>query len=150
MKYRNHPSLTSVYRAPAVVLLLGISSFCLPAVLQATDQAVIDQETNRISELTMSPFCPGRSLKDCPSASAGELKNTIRDRLLRGETEEQILQSLQEQYGPDILAIPPLQGFSAMAWIAPPVFLLVGGLLLVGWLVRERRRGDESAHELDG
>ena len=62
---------------------------------------------------------------DCSSATY--IRKTIRTALEAGQTEEAILASFVEQYGPKILPEPPRKGFSWMAWIMPFLALALGG-----------------------
>ncbi|MCI5066277.1 cytochrome c-type biogenesis protein CcmH [bacterium] len=80
----------------------------------------------------MSPYCPGRLLKDCPSSAARELKLSIKERILQGEDAETIIQSLLEDFGNEMRASPKGEGVGLLAWLAPAAFLLLGfgGLLL--------------------
>lgn len=82
----------------------------------------------------MSPFCAGRSLHDCPSGSATELKNEIRAALARGESKEEILSGLVARFGNEVRAVPGFSGVGMLAWIAPLAFLLVGSVVIVIWL----------------
>ena len=74
---------------------------------------------------------------NCPSGIP--IKEEIAARLGRGETKPQILAYFQERYGEKVLSAPTLRGFNLVAWIAPAVFVLVGGFLVV-LVVRRWRR----------
>jgi len=69
----------------------------------------------------------------CDTAKA-ELKE-IDQRVARGDSDDLILQSFVQEYGPTVLIEPPKSGFDWLAWIMPVVFPLVA-LLLVVWVVR--------------
>lgn len=75
---------------------------------------------------------------DCPSAT--HIRRTIQLSLRGGQTEDVIVASFVEQYGPKILPEPPRQGFSWMAWLMPFIGLLLGGgavsLVLLSWKKR--------------
>jgi cytochrome c-type biogenesis protein CcmH len=65
---------------------------------------------------------------NCPSGIP--IKEEIVARLGRGETKAQILAYFQGKYGEKVLSAPTLQGFNLVAWVAPGVFIVVGGLLV--------------------
>jgi len=61
----------------------------------------------------------------CPSGIP--IKEEVGRRLAAGETKEQILAHFAERYGEKVLSAPTLRGFNLVAWIAPAVFMLLGG-----------------------
>lgn len=99
-----------------------------------------DEQAFAIFDSTMSPFCPGRLLRDCPSSAATELKDNIRSRLEKGQTREEIMEDLVSIYGDQVKAAPETSGFGLLAWITPFVFLGVGLLLIFRWLAIKRRQ----------
>lgn len=103
---------------------------------RAPDTATVTSAANEIFFEVLSPFCPGRSLHDCPSGAATDLKNEIRASLVRGESKEEIVEGLVKQFGEEIRAVPPTSGFSLLAWVTPLGFLLVGGILIAWWVKR--------------
>lgn len=52
----------------------------------------------------------------------------LRVALQRGDSNQLILQSFVQKYGPTVLAAPPEHGFDLVAWIAPGLFLLLATL----------------------
>ena len=103
-----------------------------------------DVKVEEIFGSLMSPFCPGKLLRDCTSSSAAELKQKVHQRLLKGESAEHITQSLLVLYGEEIRAAPRVRGFGATAWIAPFAFLALGGVIFFLWLASRRNR-EQSA-----
>lgn len=101
-----------------------------------------DQEraAQRIFSTTMSPYCPGRLLSDCPSNSASELKENLRSRIAGGESAEQIELYLESVYGQGIHALPPTRGFGLVAWMTPLLFLVVGLILFKIWIKRNNQK----------
>ncbi|RIL03507.1 MAG: hypothetical protein DCC75_12875 [Proteobacteria bacterium] len=119
-----------------LIAALSISLvFALSANLAAEEQALSsEQAANEIFSELLSPFCPGRALGDCPSTKATELKEDVRTMLKDGQTKEQVLAELFERFGDEISALPPASGFGLWAWLAPGIFLLIGGLIWWAWL----------------
>ncbi len=104
----------------------------------------IEKAAKEIFSEIYSPFCPGRLLQDCPSSSATELKNQIKSDLQAGLDKQTILNNLLEQYGNELGALPPTTGFSALAWIAPAIFLVIGILVIIIWLATSRRAAGQA------
>lgn len=108
------------------------------AVVQLAHADTVDEETRRIGKQLQCPVCSGAAVSDSPSELAGQMRAVIRSKLVAGETEPQIMTYFIERYGDGVLVEPPRRGFSLLAWLAPVVMLMVGGVvlwrLLSGWL----------------
>lgn len=120
-----------------LLLILPALAFSEPAQEAKAREAVAKE----IFFEVMSPFCAGRSLHDCPSGSATELKNEIRAALARGESKEEVLDQLVARFGSEVRAVPGFSGVGMLAWAAPLVFLLIGCVVIAVWL---RRSGTET------
>lgn len=95
---------------------------------------VIDLEAREIFTTTMSPYCPGLLISDCPSGKASDLKVKIREQLADGATVEQIRTELEIDYKAALDARPPVEGFGVLMWVVPTVLLLVGAVIAVRWI----------------
>ena len=105
----------------------------------ASDQE-IERKTHQVFDNVMSPFCPGKTLNDCPSGEAAKLKSTLRDKLIQGSQPEQLIEELVTQYGDELRAAPANEGFGRVAWLGPLIFFSFGALGLIVWLVRKRNQ----------
>jgi len=100
--------------------------------------AAVETEASRIFNSTMSPFCPGLLIANCPSPGAADLKEQIRIQLAAGVPPDSVRARLRAAYGSEVDAVPRAEGFGLLAWIMPAAALLSGGVVLAWWL---RRRG---------
>jgi cytochrome c-type biogenesis protein CcmH len=78
----------------------------------------------------------------CDTAKA-ELKE-IDQRVARGDSDDLILQSFVQEYGPTVLIEPPKAGFDWLVWIMPVLFPFVA-VILVWQVVRRWHRRAELA-----
>ena len=104
----------------------------------AQDQAV-DTRANELYDEVMSPFCPGRTLANCPSPQAAQLREQIKQRVAAGSTDEQIQDELYEVYGEVVLGAPRKEGFGLLAYVLPALFILAGAVVLVSWVISMKR-----------
>jgi cytochrome c-type biogenesis protein CcmH len=112
--------------------------------------AEVETAASRIFNSTMSPFCPGLLIANCPSPGAAELKVTIREQLAAGMTPDSVRALLFAAYGPEIQATPPASGFGLLAWLVPGLALVGGGVAVTWWLRwRGRPRTAAASPALD-
>jgi cytochrome c-type biogenesis protein CcmH len=126
-----------------IALLLLIPSSGLAETSLIDDQFTSEQKETfeEVQGNIMSPYCPGRLLKDCPSSAARNLKLDLKSRILEGENSEEILEDLYTDFGEEMRAAPKAEGVGILAWLAPVVFLAVGFLILLFWLGLQKRNG---------
>jgi cytochrome c-type biogenesis protein CcmH len=71
------------------------------------------------------------AMQNCGSATP--MRAEIRDRLQKGDTVEQIVESFVARIGKKVLSAPTMKGFDITAWIMPFLILCLG-LFVVGWI----------------
>jgi cytochrome c-type biogenesis protein CcmH/NrfF len=137
-----------VWQCLALSLTLGLS---LPACAQGAAPEVpvapdleVDAQVDQIFGQLMSPFCPGKLLRDCSSSRAAELRIEVHNRLTSGVSPEQVIGELLTRYGEEMRAAPRAKGFGLYAWIVPPAFLGVGLMLFVLWWSARGRKEQAS------
>jgi cytochrome c-type biogenesis protein CcmH/NrfF len=85
----------------------------------------------------MSPYCPGRSLVECPSPQATELRLWIQAQEQAGVPREEVEARLYEQFGDMLRHAPRAEGWGLWAYLVPAGVLLAGGVL-VAWFLGRR------------
>jgi cytochrome c-type biogenesis protein CcmH/NrfF len=79
----------------------------------------------------MCPVC-NTTLDQSSSPAARQIKSFISQRIEAGDSKNEIKDRLVAEYGPQILAAPPTNGFDLLAWLLPIVGVLGGALVLGG------------------
>lgn len=72
------------------------------------------------------------SMQNCSSATP--MRAEIRERLLKGDSVQAIVDSFVARYGKKVLSAPTMQGFDITAWIMPFLIFCLG-LVVMGWIV---------------
>lgn len=115
------------------------------AAAQATplSDAEVQRKAQSIARQTMSPFCPGRTLSDCPSEAAAQWRREIYQMVARGESAQQIQQELERRAGGDLSGSPHREaGYGLSIGLAAAAVAVLFGLLR--W-VRGRKPDTEEA-----
>ena len=127
----------------AAGLLLLLAAIA-PAALAQDDAASdlppeVEEAALRLDKQLMCPICPGETLNQSQTALAKQMRGAVRQRLLEGESEQEVKEYFVSVYGESVLAEPPRRGFSLTAWLVPAA-AAVAGLGALVFVVRSMRR----------
>lgn len=126
-------------RSAAVALLLA--ALVLAAPLRAAESAPAEEGWGvQLGNELMSPYCPGRTLPDCPSGQAAELRQWIVAQEKAGRPRSDVESELLARYGEEILQAPRARGFAITAYLLPVLAFLGGGIVVAIFLRRQGRR----------
>src|SRR3972149_402861 len=107
----------------AIALLVMLGGCSVPERTRSLDEKAQD-----IYRSLMCPLCPGQTIAESQSELSAQMRAVVREKLEQGATKEDILQFFVERYGEGVLAAPAKSGFSLVAWLAPIVGIVVGGI----------------------
>ena len=135
-------------RIAAPLLLIAALAFALsvalaPAVRAQTYEALppeLEERARGIYAGVMCPQCAGQTLDQSSAPIAEAMKSVVRTQLLAGATDDAIIAALVESYGEGVLASPPTRGFSLLAWLVPPLAILIGATAVAAALRNRRAR----------
>ena len=99
----------------------------------------LEARTSAVAATLRCPVCQGESIQESPSARAQQMRAVVRDRLRAGQTPDEVKAYFVSRYGEWILLEPTMKGLNVALYILP-IALVVGGLLLVVFLVRRWTR----------
>jgi cytochrome c-type biogenesis protein CcmH len=95
----------------------------------------LDDQVYAIANDLMCPVCSGQTVADSNSELAGQMRQIIRDRLLAGQSRDEIIAYFVAQFGEGVLASPRPHGGGLVLWLSLPA-ALVAGLLVIRHFVR--------------
>jgi cytochrome c-type biogenesis protein CcmH len=123
-------------------LFLLVVAGALPAVAQ---RPVSDDEVNAIAKKLYCPVCESTPLDVCPTQACADWREVIRTKLGEGQTEEEIRDYFETQYGARALSEPPRQGFTLAVWILPIAAIVIGAFVFSRYLRRIRTEAGAPA-----
>ncbi|APO86889.1 cytochrome c-type biogenesis protein [Marivivens sp. JLT3646] len=131
------------------LLLAALLTLSTPVVAVQPDEVLDDQalETRArdISKGLRCPVCQNENIDDSNSAISRELRLLVRDRLIEGDTNEEVVDFIVARYGEYVLLEPTKDGFNMILWVAPLGMLL---LALGAGFATVRRKGTASSDAL--
>ena len=98
----------------------------------------------------MCPTC-GTTLDQSDAPVARQMKMYIRARIAAGDSKDEIKQRLVDDFGEEVLAAPPKEGFNLLAWLLPLAGLAVAvpALGFAAWRWSRGREPPPAREELD-
>lgn len=126
-----------------LLLLLATPLAAIPvgAPLEFDTPAQEEQYQTLIRELRCT-VCQNQSLVDSNAGLARDLRSNIYQMIREGQDQEQITAYMVSRYGDFVLYRPPVQANTYLLWFGPFLFLVVGALVLVAVVGRQRRAAD--------
>jgi len=83
--------------------------------------------------------CQNQSIDDSDAPLARDLRVLVRERLLAGDSDEEIIDFVVSRYGEFVLLKPRLSPYTWVLWFATPLVLLAGfGVILLSYRRRTR------------
>lgn len=89
--------------------------------------------------------CQNQSIDDSEAPLAHDLRLLVRDRLVKGDTNQQVLDYLVARYGEFVLLKPRFEPQNLLLWGLPPFALIAGAIALY---VNARRRQPKDAEPM--
>jgi cytochrome c-type biogenesis protein CcmH len=88
--------------------------------------------------------CQNQSIDDSDAELAHDLRVLVRERLRAGDNDGEVIDYVVSRYGEFVLLKPRFSFRNALLWGAP-LLLLLGGVIVVAFAVRSRRRAATPA-----
>ncbi len=119
----------------SVLPLLAAAKDAAPAVADP----VLEARMLRIAAELRCLVCQNQTIADSHADLAQDLRRQVREMLVRGDSDQQILDYMTARYGDFVLYRPPVKASTALLWYGPAL-LLLGGLAGLVFVLRRRSR----------
>jgi cytochrome c-type biogenesis protein CcmH len=107
----------------------------------------LEARAREISRELRCVVCQNESIDESEADLAHDLRVLVRERLVAGDSEQQVLQFVVDRYGDFVLLRPPVKPATYLLWASPAILLLIAAGISVVYL-RRRRRGSTTAAPL--
>ena len=130
------------------LILSFLMLLATPALAVQPDEVLpdpaLEARARAISADLRCPVCQGESIDDSNAPISRDLRLAVRERLVAGDTDAQVIDYVAARYGEFVLFKPRATGAGLVLWLAGPAMLLGGAL--IGWAaLRRRARAPEAA-----
>ena len=123
-------------------LIIALSLLiAVPAMAVQPDEILSDPElearAREISKDLRCLVCRNENIDDSHASLARDLRLLVRERLVAGDTDDQVYDYVVDRYGEFVLLNPRIGGSNLIIWLAGPALLIIGGGL--AWNFMRRR-----------
>jgi len=147
---------------PILIVLCFVSP--IAGMAKVVDETEIDQKVREIAKTLRCTVCQTENIWESGAPLAQQMRAAVRERVMQGQSTEEIRAYFHSRYGDYIMMEPPKQGINWLIWLAPFLLLFGGGALLwreiKGWVMKppapqtpptldetSRRRIERELHE---
>lgn len=132
----------------ALALFLAVSPAFAVQPDEMLDDPALEARARDISRDIRCPVCQGETIDDSNAPISRDLRLIIRERLVAGDTDEEVVDFIVERFGEGVLFNPPAEGVNLVLWLAGPALLLAGiGVALAAGRRRVAAEPSLSAEE---
>jgi cytochrome c-type biogenesis protein CcmH len=137
-------------RRPIFALLLWLALWPATALAvlpdEVLDDPALEARARALSANIRCLVCQNESIDSSNADLARDLRVLVRERLVAGDSDREVLDYLVARYGDFVLFKPPLKPATYLLWFGPGILLLLGA---VGLWLYFRRRSPAPALPLD-
>jgi len=131
----------------ALSLLLAVPAFAVEPD-EVLDDPALEARARDISRGLRCLVCRNESIDESNAELAKELRVLVRERLVAGDTNEEVVAYLVDRYGEYVLLKPTATGANLLLWVAAPVLLIVALGIGAGYVLTRRRAGEAGGDAL--
>ena len=122
--------------AVAAVLFFGAALAIDP---ESLDDPALQARYQALTRELRCLQCQNETIADSNASLAGDLRRQVREMLLAGKSDDDILKYLTDRYGDFVLYQPPVAARTWILWLGPALLLLIAGGVAFS-VVRQRAK----------
>jgi cytochrome c-type biogenesis protein CcmH len=130
--------MTRLLPLAAALLLAGTLAAGAVEPNEMLNDPVLERRARALSTEIRCVVCQNESIDSSNADIAHELRLLVRERLVAGDTDQQVLDYLVSRYGDFVLLRPPMKPETYLLWFGPFAVLLLGAVVVFVFFRRLR------------
>ncbi|MDD9876636.1 MAG: cytochrome c-type biogenesis protein CcmH [Magnetovibrio sp.] len=126
-----------------LVLILALAVADGPAMAVNPSEVLADplleKRAREISKGLRCVVCQNQSIDDSDATLARDLRVLVRERLVAGDSDQDVVDYVVSRYGEFVLLKPPFKFATAVLWVGPAVIVLAALAAMAAFFRRQRR-----------
>ena len=112
-------------------VFFAIFVICIPFVsysvepTEVLNDPILEERARDISKELRCLVCQNESIDDSNASLAKDLRILVRERLVAGDSDIEVLNFIVDRYGEFVLLKPRSDGFNLILWLSGPLMLLI-------------------------
>lgn len=135
-------------RLALILMFFATASFAVEPDEILTNPA-LEARARDISENLRCVVCQNEAIDTSNSGVARDLRLLVRERLVAGDTDEQVYDYVVARYGDFVLFRPPWKPSTYALWLSPVIAAVVGIFVVFGLFRRLAKRREADVLDLD-
>jgi cytochrome c-type biogenesis protein CcmH len=134
-----------MYRLARIALLIALTAAGTALAVQPDEvlkDSALELRARNLSSELRCMVCQNQSIDDSEAPLARDLRVLVRERLTKGDSDQQVLDFLVARYGEFVLLRPRLEWHTLLLWGLPPAALIAG---VIGLVLMARRQKETSS-----
>ena len=131
-------------RIVLAILMLSTAAMAVEP-SEMLDDPALEARARDISQGLRCLVCQNENIDDSNAELAHDLRVLVRERLVTGDTDEQVFAYVVDRYGEYVLLKPTLTAKNLILWLTGPLLLIFGAIIAVIFLRRRASAQPASA-----
>ena len=121
-------------------LALAFLMICFPLVSysvepsEVLDDPILEERARNISKNLRCLVCQNESIDDSNASLAKDLRILVRERLVAGDNNDEVLKFIVDRYGEFALLKPRSDGSNLILWLSGPLMLLIALIITFSFI----------------
>ena len=105
---------------------MSYSAYAVGVDEKQLEDPVAEARAQQVMKQLRCLVCQNQSIVDSDAGLAKDLRVIVRERIIAGDSDEQVLSYMTSRYGDWVLLKPPFDGATIILWLSPLFLLLIG------------------------
>lgn len=128
----------------AALLMLCVTGADAKEAVPMAEDPILEARVMAVAEELRCLVCQNQTIADSHADLAVDLKNQVREMLVAGKSEQEIIDYMVQRYGDFVRYRPPVNPSTYLLWFGPFALFALGGGILI-YTLRRRRQQVEDA-----
>lgn len=121
-----------------ILMIMGTPSLAVEPNEVLSDQ-ILEQRARDISKGLRCPVCQNESIDESSADLAADLRILVRERLVAGDNDQEVIDYIVNRYGEFVLLKPSTKGGNLILWLTAPILFLMASIIALAFVRRRTR-----------
>ena len=117
-----------IMRILLIILLLASPSYAVEPD-EILENPIAEERAREISKNLRCLVCRNENIDSSDAGIAKDLRLLVRERIMAGDSNEQVVDFIVDRYGEFVLLKPRFSALNLILWLAGPLLLIVGVII---------------------